>query len=66
MHQQWLATFAGDEHSEINDRYHSVVDRLLAEATPARRARYHSIFETSSRYEWMFWEMSYTRERWPV
>jgi thiaminase/transcriptional activator TenA len=66
IHQQWLATFAGDEHSEIHDRYHTVVDRILAEASPARRARYQEIFKTSSRYEWMFWEMSYTKERWPV
>jgi thiaminase/transcriptional activator TenA len=23
-------------------------------------------FVTTSRYEWMFWEMGYQRERWPV
>jgi thiaminase len=24
------------------------------------------VFQLSLKYEWMFWEMAYTLERWPV
>jgi thiaminase (transcriptional activator TenA) len=66
IHQQWLATFAGSEHDELSVRYQQVVNDIVERAWPARRERLGKIFETSSRYEWMFWQMSYTKEWWPV
>jgi thiaminase/transcriptional activator TenA len=33
---------------------------------PAERERIHRHFRTTSRYEWMFWDMGYRMESWPV
>jgi thiaminase/transcriptional activator TenA len=32
----------------------------------AERRRLSDHFETTSRYEWMFWDMGYRQEAWPV
>ena len=32
----------------------------------AERGRLHGYFRTSSRYEWMFWDMGYRMESWPI
>jgi thiaminase/transcriptional activator TenA len=66
LHRQWLQTFAGPEHDELSVRYKAVVDDITERAWPSRREQLSGIFKTSSRYEWMFWEMAYTKESWPV
>jgi len=33
-------------------------------ATEREAMRRHAV--TTARYEWMFWDMGYRRERWPV
>jgi thiaminase/transcriptional activator TenA len=66
IHAQWLATFGSDEHHELSVRYNSIVDDLMASSTPEREADLSTIFRISSKYEWMFWEMAYTMEEWPI
>jgi thiaminase/transcriptional activator TenA len=62
----WLATFGSQEHNELSRNYNATVDELMEGATDARRAQLTDVFRTGVRYEWMFWEMSYTLERWPI
>ncbi len=62
----WLATFGGADHSDMNIKYKGVLDHLVEDAGPQHRGELSQIFKTSLRYEWMFWEMAYTLERWPV
>ena len=63
----WLATFGGADHNDMNGQYQGVLDHLVEDAGPQhRRAELSQIFETSIRYEWMFWQMAYTLEHWPV
>jgi thiaminase/transcriptional activator TenA len=66
VHVQWLSTFGGADHNDMNVQYKSVIDDLVADAGPRRRLELSEIFRTSIRYEWMFWQMAYTLERWPV
>jgi thiaminase/transcriptional activator TenA len=42
------------------------LDGLAAAARAARRERLLDLFLLSSRYEWMFWEMCWRGESWPV
>jgi thiaminase/transcriptional activator TenA len=44
----------------------AVTDELGPYLAPAERDRLHRHFRTSSRYEWMFWDMGYRMESWPV
>ena len=42
------------------------VDAWVKTAGQAERRRMEESFLISSRYEWMFWEMAWTEEKWPV
>lgn len=66
VHKEWLASFVGDEHKELSHHFHLLLDDLLANASEAQMAEMKNIFRTSSRYEWMFWGMAYTKEQWPI
>lgn len=66
VHVQWLSTFGGADHNDMNIQYQGIIDHLAAEAGPRRREELSQVFRTSIRYEWMFWQMAYTLERWPV
>jgi thiaminase (transcriptional activator TenA) len=43
-----------------------VVDELGPGLGAPERHRVHRHFRTTSRYEWMFWDMGYRQEAWPV
>ncbi len=44
----------------------SLTDRLGSELNLAERDRAARHFAITARYEWMFWDMGYRRERWPL
>lgn len=44
----------------------ALADRIGGGLTGDEEARMHERFRVTSRYEWMFWEMGYRRESWPV
>jgi len=65
-YQRWIDTYGGEE-------FGTVVRDVLAEAdaigpflSPSERARVRRHFHATSRYEWMFWDMGYRKESWPV
>jgi len=62
----WIAMYASPEFAEAADWLRAEMDRLAADAGPAKRDRLREIFVLSSRYEWQFWEMCWTGEKWPV
>jgi thiaminase/transcriptional activator TenA len=43
----------------------ALTDRLGPEQPSGARERWPH-FATTSRYEWMFWDMGYRREGWPI
>ena len=65
-YQRWIDTYGGEEFGGVVQEVLAVADRL-GEALPLpERVRARQHFRTSSRYEWMFWDMGYRQERWPV
>lgn len=66
LYARWIATYGGEEFGEIVRAVLALTDRIGPELSLAERQRAASRFVTTSRYEWMFWEMGYRRERWPV
>ncbi len=62
----WLEWGAGDEHAQIVDDMKAVIDRLSADVSEAKRDELAHAFLTSSRYEYMFWDMAYYEQGWPV
>ncbi len=65
-YQRWIDMYGGEEFGEVVQSVLEVTDRLGPELAPAERARVHRHFRTTSRYEWMFWDMGYREESWPV
>jgi thiaminase (transcriptional activator TenA) len=66
LYQRWIETYGGEEFAAVVRAVLVLTDRLGPQLAPADEARMHERFRTTSRYEWMFWEMGYRREPWPV
>ena len=64
--QRWIDTYGGDEFDAEVREVLAVADQLGPGLGSAGRARAHCHFRTTSRYEWMFWDMGYRQERWPL
>ncbi len=65
-YQRWIDTYAGEEFGDEAREVIAVTDRLGREIAPLERERIQRHFLATSRYEWMFWDMGYRREAWPV
>ena len=66
LYERWIETYGGEEFAEVVRAVLALTDRLGPGLSPAERASVARHFGTTSRYEWMFWDMGYRRERWPI
>ena len=66
VHSEWLEAFGNEDHTEGVEQYLSIVSRLTNEIPEWHRKRLHREFRTTMRLEWMFWEMAYREEFWPI
>lgn len=66
LYARWIATYGGEEFGRIVADVLALVDRVGASAGAAEQAHMREHVVTTSRYEWMFWDASWRRERWPV
>ena len=65
-YQQWIDTYGAEEYGDVVRDVLAVADGLGPGLGPAERALVHRHFRATSRYEWMFWDMGYRKEGWPV
>jgi thiaminase/transcriptional activator TenA len=65
-YQKWIDTYGGEEFGDTVRKVLAVADALGPGLAPAERALVHRHFRATSRCEWMFWDMGYRRETWPV
>ncbi|HEY1917320.1 MAG TPA: thiaminase II [Streptosporangiaceae bacterium] len=65
-YQRWIDTYGGEEFGEVVREVLAAADKLGDGLSPAEHARGRQHFLISSRYEWMFWDMGYRQEQWPV
>jgi thiaminase/transcriptional activator TenA len=66
LYARWIDTYGGEDFGAVVEEVLALTNRIGAELGDAERERVRAHFVTTSRYEWMFWEMGYRRERWPV
>ena len=66
LYRRWIETYAGEEYGEIVEQVLALTDRVGLELGAAERARLIAHFRQTSRYEWMFWDMGFRQEGWPV
>ncbi len=62
----WLALYASPEFANVAAWMRSIVNQCAKHAGKAEKTRMEEAFLISSRYEWMFWEMAWREEGWPV
>jgi thiaminase/transcriptional activator TenA len=64
LYQRWIDTYGGEEFAAVVRAVIELTDRL--EPSAAEAGRMAERFRTTARYEWMFWDMGWRRESWPV
>jgi thiaminase/transcriptional activator TenA len=64
-YRQWIDMYGSEEFGQTVRDVLDVAGRLGPGLAPGERARVHQHFRTTSRYEWMFWDMGYRKETWP-
>lgn len=66
LYRDWILMYGSAEFSELTDWLIGLMDRL-AEGLPDRELqKLEDTFMTSSRFEYLFWDMAYRKEEWPV
>ena len=65
-YQEWLQLYGSPEFAEVARWMREVVDRCAKTAGTAENARMKEAFLISSKYEWMFWDMAWREEQWPI
>ena len=65
-YQRWIDTYGGEAFSAAVRAVLAVTDELGPVLAPRERERVHQHFRVTSRYEWMFWDMGYRKQTWPI
>ncbi len=65
-YRDWLMLYASPEFAEVQQWMKKKVDQWAKTAGAEEKQRMEEAFIISSRYEWMFWEMAWNQEQWPV
>jgi len=65
-YRDWLLLYASPEFAEVQRWMRAKVDLWAKTAGKDEKRRMEEAFVISSRYEWMFWEMAWKEEQWPV
>jgi len=65
-YQKWIDTYSGEEFGDVVRDVLAVTDKMGPDLAPYERERVRQHFRVTSRYEWMFWDMGYRQDDWPV
>ena len=66
LYARWIGTYGSEEFGGIVRAVLECADAVAGERPPGERAVMQRHFVTTSRYEWMFWDMGWRLEAWPV
>ena len=66
VYSQWATPYLDGFLEESTNAWREFLDREAEEAGPRERRAMRDAFLISSRYEYLFWNMAYTLEGWPV
>ena len=65
-YRDWLMLYASPEFADVQRWMRKQVDQWAKTAGADEKKRMEDSFIISSRYEWMFWEMAWNKEEWPM
>ena len=63
---KWIGMYCGPEQVEQSERARTLVDAAAAGQPKAELDRMETAYLISARYEYLFWDMCWNNETWPV
>ncbi|MED4126616.1 MULTISPECIES: thiaminase II [Shouchella] len=63
---EWVRMYSSEDFGSIADWLIDTLDQLAESKSEEELERLEEIFLNTSRYEYMFWDMAYKQESWPV
>ena len=66
LYQRWIDTYGGEGFAAVVRAVIELTDRLGPQLGAGETALMTERFRTTSRYEWMFWEMGWRQQEWPI
>ncbi len=66
LYVRWIGTYASEEFGALVPMVLEATNATAERLQSAEREAMQRHFVTTSRYEWMFWDMGYRREAWPI
>ncbi len=63
---EWIQMYSAEEFTSFVDWLREFLDSLTEEAGSREMSRLEEHFLTATRYEFLFWEMSYNLQDWPL
>ena len=66
LYEQWIETYSSEEFCALADWLRILCNELALESRKDELTKMDNHFLLSSRYEYMFWEMSCKLEKWPI
>ena len=64
MYARWIGTYDSPEFGAVVRAVLEAPNEVAVQLGGVERAAMRRHFRTTSRYEWMFWDMGYQREQW--
>ena len=65
LYKRWIGTYASEEFGSVVRTVLAAAEQVASGLRPPEREAMRRHFVTTSRYEWMFWDMGLRRETWP-
>jgi thiaminase (transcriptional activator TenA) len=66
LYARWIATYASSEFGAVVQAVLAATDAMAERLQPPERDAMRRHVLTTTRYEWMFWDMGWRQESWPV
>lgn len=65
-YQRWIDAYVDPDYQTVVDRVRSLLDSTASALAEGERRKLEIPFRRGMVFEWMFWEASWHRERWPL
>ena len=65
LYQRWIETYSGEDAAKDVAHQCALINRLYESADEKEKQQMIDAFVISSRMEYLFWDMSYTLQKWP-
>ena len=65
-YEGWIYLYGGDEYQKYERWLVKALNEMGADAPESRLPRLTELFRLGCRYEWLFWEMAWRMDGWPM